>query len=73
MGSHPRSAQVPPNVRFIFVRRDHFDTALRIFMKPYRSGNHYAYDLKSIFEHLAWYDRMIDAKSSPAPSSNCVW
>ena len=49
-----------PSAKFVFVRRDQFDTALRIFMKPYRRGNHYAYDIRTIFEHLAWYEAMID-------------
>ncbi|MDP9137812.1 MAG: sulfotransferase [Pseudomonadota bacterium] len=56
-----RIATAIPQTRFVFMKREHDDLALRIFMKHYRSGNHYAYDIKTIFEHLSWYDRMTDA------------
>jgi tetratricopeptide (TPR) repeat protein len=55
-----RVATALPNVRFIFVRRDRHDCALRIFMKHYRAGNHYAYDIKTIFHYLAWYYEMVE-------------
>ncbi len=55
-----RIATAIPNARFIFMSRDHDDLALRIFMKHYRSGNHYAYNIKTIFEHLSWYRQMTD-------------
>jgi tetratricopeptide (TPR) repeat protein len=55
-----RVAAAIPKVRFIFVKRDMFDVALRIFMKPYRTGNPYAYDIGTIFVHLSWYYDMID-------------
>jgi tetratricopeptide (TPR) repeat protein len=53
-----RVAAVLPGVRFVFVRREWSDLALRILMKRYRSGNHYAYDLSTVLEYLAWYERM---------------
>lgn len=53
-------ASVVPNVRFVLVRRDLRDTALRIFMTKYLRGNSYAYDLKSIASYLEWYDAMVD-------------
>jgi tetratricopeptide (TPR) repeat protein len=56
-----RIAAAIPNTRFVFLKRDPDDLALRIFMKHYRAGNHYAYDIKTIFEHLSWYYRMTDA------------
>ena len=55
-----RIATVLPNVRFIFVRRDRYDCALRIFMKHYRAGNDYAYDIKTIFHYVSWYYEMAD-------------
>jgi tetratricopeptide (TPR) repeat protein len=55
-----RIASAIPNARFIFMSRDRDDLALRIFMKHYRSGNHYAYNIKTIFEHLSWYRQMTD-------------
>jgi Flp pilus assembly protein TadD len=53
-------ASVIPNVRFVFLRRDLQDTALRIYMTKYLRGNSYAYDLKSIAGYLQWYNHMID-------------
>ena len=29
-------------------------------MKRYRTGNHYAYDIETIFEHLSRYDQLMD-------------
>jgi tetratricopeptide (TPR) repeat protein len=55
-----RVATALSNVRFIFVRRDQYDCALRIFMKHYRAGNSYAYDIKTIFHYVAWYYEMVE-------------
>ena len=55
-----RVAKALSNVRFIFVRRDRYDCALRIFMKHYRAGNSYAYDIKTIFHYVAWYYEMVE-------------
>jgi tetratricopeptide (TPR) repeat protein len=58
---HHVSAIAPliPNVRFVLMRRNPQDTALRIYLSKYLRGNAYAYDLKSIADYLAWYDAMI--------------
>ncbi len=53
-------ASVIPNVRFVLLRRDPRDVALRIFMTKYLRGNAYAYDLKSIAGYLQWYNKMFD-------------
>lgn len=55
-----RMAAAFPGARFIFVKRTLDDNMLRIFMRDYAVGNPYAYDLKSIREHLLWYHQMID-------------
>jgi tetratricopeptide (TPR) repeat protein len=55
-----RIAAIIPNVRFVFIRRDSQDLALRILMRRYRTGNHYAYDIGTIFEHLSRYDQLMD-------------
>ena len=55
-----RVAAAIPNVRLIFVKRDPFDVAMRMLMKRYRVGNHYAYDVKTIFEYVSWYYEMAD-------------
>ena len=55
-----RLATMLPKIRFIFVKRDRHDCAFRIFMKHYRAGNHYAYDIKTIFHYVSWYYEMIE-------------
>jgi len=62
-----RVAETIPSARFVFIRRDRFEAALRIFMKPYRRGNHYSYDIAAIFDHLACCDEMIDLWSEKLP------
>jgi tetratricopeptide (TPR) repeat protein len=53
-------AGIVPNLRLIFIRRDRHDLALRIFMRLYRSGNHYAYSMPAVFEYVRWYERMTE-------------
>ena len=55
-----RVATTLPNARFIFIKRDRYDCALRIFMKHYRAGNDYAYDIGTIFAYITWYYAMAD-------------
>jgi len=59
---------VVPNLRLIFIKRDRHDLALRIFMRLYRSGNHYAYSLPAIFEYVRWYERMAEIWRGKLPS-----
>jgi tetratricopeptide (TPR) repeat protein len=61
-------AAIVPNVRFILVKRNPDDNALRIFMRKYNQGNSYAYDLNTIREHLTWYHEMIDVLAEKLPS-----
>jgi tetratricopeptide (TPR) repeat protein len=63
-----RVAAAFPKVRFIFLKRDVEDNILRIYMRKYQSGNPYAYDLKTIQDHIAWYHRMIDLFAEKLPS-----
>ncbi len=56
----PRIAMTIPNSRFIFVKRDIHDIAIRIFMRRYRSGNTYAYSLRRIKDYIHWYNELID-------------
>jgi Flp pilus assembly protein TadD len=61
-------AAIFPNVRFILLKRDLEDNALRVFMRRYNRGNSYAYDLEAIREHLAWYSAMIDVLTEKLPN-----
>ena len=62
-----RVAAAFPDARFIFVKRNLEDNMLRIYMRKYLSGNSYAYDLKSVREHIVWYHHMIDALAEKLP------
>jgi hypothetical protein len=62
-----RIAATIPDVRFIFVRREPNDLALRILMRWYRAGNHYAYDIKTVFEYVSRYDKLMDLWSKTLP------
>lgn len=64
-----RIGSVIPNARFIVMKRDHEDTAFRIFAKKYRSGNDYAYELATIREHVEWYDEMADILARKGPDT----
>lgn len=55
-----RLAMAVPDARFVFVKRDVHDLALRIYMKHYRSGHRYAYDLAAAYRYIAWYHAMMD-------------
>lgn len=56
-----RLAEAIPNARFVFMKRNVDDMAFRIFTKHYRhESNIYAYDIKNIYEHIEWYNEMID-------------
>jgi tetratricopeptide (TPR) repeat protein len=62
-----RILTVFPNVRFIFMKRDIDDNSLRIYMRRYRTGNAYAYDLGTTREHIRWYHDMIDLMAQKFP------
>ncbi|HSM40905.1 MAG TPA: sulfotransferase, partial [Afifellaceae bacterium] len=47
--------------RFLFVKRDRMDTAMRILMKHYQTDtNPYAYDLETALGEIDWYHNMMD-------------
>ncbi len=65
-------AEIIPNVRFAFVKRDPDDLALRIFMKNYSAGNFHAYDLTAIRQYIAWYYEIIDILAAKFPEISRV-
>lgn len=67
-----RIAAICPNVRFIFVKRNLDDIALRIFMHRYVKGFAYAYDLGAIRKYVSWYYRMIDMIAEKLPRITLV-
>ncbi len=68
IGSVGRIAATIPRARFVFIKRHTDDVALRMFMKPYRAGNHHAYDVATIFEYLSLYGEMSDLWMERFPS-----
>ncbi len=60
-------AAVLPNVRFVFMDRDPYDTALRTLLRQYRAGNHHAYGMATVFEYLEWYRDMARAWRGKLP------
>jgi hypothetical protein len=62
-----RMVDMIPNVRFVFVKRSLEDNMLRIYMRKYRSGNPYAYDLKATRDHILWYHQVMDLMAEKFP------
>lgn len=62
-----RFALAVPGARFILVKRDAQDLAVRIYMKRYKTGHPYAYDLAAIFGYIAWYHAMMDGLVAKFP------
>ena len=67
-----RMAAIFPNTRFIFIKRDINDIALRIFGKKYSSGNDYAYNLETIIEYVTWYYEAIDMLVARMPEISTI-
>jgi len=65
-------ASIIPNSRFVFVKRNVYDTVFGILMTLYRFGNEYSYDLKSVWDHVHWYHEMIDVIASRLPEISLV-
>jgi tetratricopeptide (TPR) repeat protein len=60
-------ATLIPNSRFLLMKRDRDDVALRIYMTKYLDGHSHAYDIKALFEYLRWYDEMINLTAEKMP------
>ena len=69
IGAVGRLYALLPGARFIFIDRDVFDTAFRMYQKYYVSSNIYSYDLQWIHDHLTWYAAMIDTWSARFPDA----
>jgi hypothetical protein len=57
-----------PNVRLILMKRDLDGNVLRIFLRKYRGGNAYAYDLNTARENVLWYHQMIELLAEKFPN-----
>ena len=67
-----RLIETIPNARFAFIKRNINDIALRIYMKHFLgNSNYYAYNIKSIFEEISWYQEIMDIWMKTFPE-RCV-
>ena len=62
-----RLATILPSAKFVMVKRDVGDVAVRIFMKMFSKGHPYAYNLQSIKEYVHWYYSVMDALRAKLP------
>jgi tetratricopeptide (TPR) repeat protein len=62
-------ANVLPNARFIFLKRNLEDIVLRIYQRRYREWNSYSYDLKATRDYVNWYYEMIDLMAQKLPNA----
>ena len=59
------------NAKFVFVKRERIDLAVRIFFKKYRTENYYAYNFKTILDHIDWYFELMSIWSEKFPR-HCI-
>jgi tetratricopeptide (TPR) repeat protein len=57
-----------PGVRFLCVKRNLEDNVLRVYMRRYKRGNVYSYDLRAARDHIAWYHEMMDLLAQKLPN-----
>ena len=67
-----RYATTIPGSRFVYIKRDINDLMFRIFATNYGSGNAYAFSIKTINEHIAWYDSLADILVEKFPNVSRV-
>ena len=60
-------AAVFPNVRFLCVKRDVNDTALRIYQRRYSVGHIYSYNFRMTYDHIVRYHEAIDLLQERLP------
>lgn len=62
-----RLATILPSAKFVMVKRDLDDVAVRIFMKMFSKGHPYAYSIHSIKEYVHWYYSVMETLSEKLP------
>lgn len=62
-----RLAAIMPGVRVVFVKRDPRDLAISIYLRHFRSGHPYAYDLPATFRFIGWYHEMMERTAALFP------
>ena len=68
----PFFSQSIPNIRFLFIKRNIDDLMLRIYMKNYKSGNNYSYEISALRKYIMLYEEMIDSVSALFPENSII-
>jgi len=67
-----RIASYLPNTRFVFVKRNLEDLVIRIYMRNYKSGNEYAWNIADIRHYLEWCHDMMDIMAERMPDNAII-
>jgi len=51
------------------VKRNRDDVALRMFLRLYRRGNPYSYEVKTAQDYIDWYYQMTDVMAEKLPDT----
>jgi tetratricopeptide (TPR) repeat protein len=68
----PRILAAMPRSKFVFVKRDVNDLALRIFFKKYERGHYFSYDVSKIYSYIAFYHALIDIYLNRFPENSIL-
>jgi hypothetical protein len=67
-----RLASCMPNTRFVFLKRNIGDQVIRIYMRNYKSGNEYAWNISDIYHYVEWCHDMMDIMKTRMPENAIV-
>jgi hypothetical protein len=69
VSSVPAILSALPNAKFIFMKRDHQDIALRMFFRHYKNANFHSYDFTWALNYIKWYYELVDIWQAKFPKS----
>lgn len=61
-----------PNARFVFIKRNIQDLIIRIYMRNYKNGNNYAWNIEDIRHYLEWCHAMMDIMAARMPENAII-
>ncbi|PHS71822.1 MAG: hypothetical protein COB22_06515 [Cycloclasticus sp.] len=65
--SVPSILSALPNAKFIFMKRNVHDIALRMFFTHYSNANYHSYDYKWCLNYVEWYYKLVDVWQNKFP------
>lgn len=67
-------AQMEPRFKFVFVKRDRDDLAVRMYTKSYRNARAHTYsnNIDATFRYIDWYFEMMDLMEEKFPNKTIV-